>query len=77
MKKEIPKDKSSGIWLGYRDSNPNIQSQSLLCYRYTISHCCVCSLEQIYYTTTDFICQAFFEKFSGILDFWQSISGML
>ena len=21
---------------GYRDSNPNIQSQSLLCYRYTI-----------------------------------------
>ena len=26
------------IWLGYRDSNPNIQSQSLLCYRYTISH---------------------------------------
>ncbi len=26
------------FWLGYRDSNPNIQSQSLLCYRYTISH---------------------------------------
>ena len=26
-----------GEWLGYRDSNPNKQSQSLSCYRYTIS----------------------------------------
>ena len=24
------------IWLGNRDSNPNKQSQSLSCYRYTI-----------------------------------------
>ena len=26
------------FWQPNRDSNPNIQSQSLLCYRYTISH---------------------------------------
>ena len=25
-------------WLGRRDSNPQYQSQSLVCYRYTTSH---------------------------------------
>ena len=27
---------TSGLWLWNRDSNPNKQSQSLSCYRYTI-----------------------------------------
>ena len=34
-------------WLGNRDSNPNRQSQSLLCYRYTIPQW-ICYLD--YYT---------------------------
>ncbi len=29
----------SFIWLPNRDSNPNKQSQSLSCYRYTIRQC--------------------------------------
>ena len=29
------------VWQPNRDSNPNIQSQSLLCYRYTIRLCCI------------------------------------
>ncbi len=28
------------LWLGNKDSNPDIQSQSLLCYRYTIPQYC-------------------------------------
>ena len=37
MKKAvITKVKTAFLWLGNRDSNPNKQSQSLSCYRYTI-----------------------------------------
>ena len=35
------------IWLGNRDSNPNKQSQSLSCYRYTIPQ----NLQHDYYIT--------------------------
>ena len=41
------------LWQGNRDSNPNIQSQSLLCCRYTIPLC----HNGLYFSTHYFICQ--------------------
>ena len=34
-KKKTPKSKDFGVWQRMKDSNPHIQSQSLLCYHYT------------------------------------------
>ena len=42
------------FWLGNRDSNPNKQSQSLSCYRYTIPH------REEYYIHSERKCQYFF-----------------
>ena len=42
------------VWLGNKDSNPDIQSQSLLCYRYTIPQCLLCDT---HYSTEKNACQ--------------------
>ena len=34
-KKKTPKSFDFGVWQRMKDSNPHIQSQSLLCYHYT------------------------------------------
>ena len=39
VKNKKSTDKVGAFWLGNRDSNPNKQSQSLSCYRYTIPQC--------------------------------------
>ena len=33
--KKSPESEDSGLWQRVKDSNPHIQSQSLLCYHYT------------------------------------------
>ncbi len=48
------------VWLGNRDSNPNKQSQSLSCCRYTIPQC---FSNGIYCITSFFVCQGVFEKY--------------
>ena len=48
------------FWLGYRDSNPNIQSQSLLCYRYTIR---LSAFADIIIATMILFVNTFFEKY--------------
>lgn len=47
-------------WLGNRDSNPNKQSQSLSCYRYTIPQ----NIEQYYYISIFYNVKSFFEILS-------------
>ena len=49
------------FWQRNRDSNPNIQSQSLLCYRYTIPLCPVWN--GLYCSTKEIVCQGGFGKF--------------
>ena len=50
-------------WLGNRDSNPNKQSQSLSCYRYTIPQSFLFSLTNSnHYTMRNGKSQVFFEK---------------
>ena len=56
------------VWLRNRDSNPNKQSQSLSCYRYTIPQNLlhlVCNVN--YYTVNLWICQYLF---CSILNFF-------
>ena len=70
--KKAPAFASAFFWLGYRDSNPNIQSQSLLCYRYTISQCCLFSRTRYIISRRIAFVNRFFEKnqnFLGKLSF--------
>ena len=53
-KKNRPQKWSVFLWLGNRDSNPNKQSQSLSCCRYTIPQD---YWNGLYCSTTDFVCQ--------------------
>ena len=48
------------VWLPNRDSNPNKQSQSLSCYRYTIRQY---HRNECYYSTMGLICQYLFSHF--------------
>ena len=60
----------SGAWLRKKDSNPHIQSQSLLCYLYTIPQYMHMTLKQqdLLYQTTR-ICQSPFKPFSSFSAF--------
>ena len=50
------------FWLGNRDSNPNKQSQSLSCYRYTIPQCNI-----TYYILNFYFVKCFYLKYSCFL----------
>ncbi len=56
------------FWLPDEDSNPDKQSQSLPCYRYTIGQCLTCFT--IIFTFFPFVNSIFkfFQKFSLSLD---------
>ncbi len=70
----------------YRDSNPNIQSQSLLCYLYTIPLCVVlelsvgfsrplCSRRVLLYHNGFCLSTPFLKKVEKILDFFRGRKG--
>ena len=69
LQNKTKKPPSGGFlfWLRNRDSNPNKQSQSLPCCRYTIPQYsfCAISLRANYSNTDYFKCQEFFNIFSS------------
>ena len=48
------------FWQRNRDSNPNIQSQSLLCYRYTIPLFCACLFYHNNFRLSSLFCSKFY-----------------
>ena len=60
--KKAPHFCGASFWQGNRDSNPNIQSQSLLCCRYTIPLC----YNGLYFITQYSVCQVLFLIFIDI-----------
>ena len=67
-------------WQRNRDSNPNIQSQSLLCYRYTIPLFCACLFYHNNFRLSSLFCSKFYlfvfivlqsqKSKAFLLDFW-------
>ena len=61
---ELQQFRGFSLWQRVKDSNPHIQSQSLLCYPYTNPLSCISAFrsEQILLYRKIRICQAFFKK---------------
>ena len=66
------RNRSSGVWQRVKDSNPHIQSQSLLCYHYTNPLHLSAVANRYYYTRNKLFVNRFFKNFSNF--FIHSIS---
>ena len=62
------------FWLRNRDSNPNKQSQSLSCYRYTIPQYLLCFSQQYPFYHKIIICQYLFENLYHIFPTFNKIN---
>ena len=66
MEKEKPRNLTiSRFWQRMKDSNPHIQSQSLLCYHYTNPLYLSAVANRYYYTRNELFVNRFFEFFSN------------
>ena len=69
IKKTVRRNSPNGssFYQRYRDSNPDIQSQSLLCYLYTIPLSALCFADGGYYIRFSLVCQYLLRNFFGFL----------